>query len=124
MITIQAEIQAPEPPEVETWREWSPQTTVTPPPSTQARSVYTRHLLLQEYVFRAIQTAVYEEMEDGRLFASLPGFMGVWADGASREETRLELARTVNGWVLLKAQDHDGSIPVIHGLDLNGSAAT
>ena len=124
MTIIQRDIQILDPAEVGSWREWSYETTTTTAPTPAAWKTYTRHLLINEYITRAIQTAVYEKIEGGRLFASIPGLTGVWADGASFLETRHDLARAVHGWVVLKVRDRDGDIPVIQGLDLNGSAAT
>ena len=52
-----------------------------------------------EYLRAAMRKAQFEQMEDGKWFASIPELTGLWATGASVEEARKELAETLDGWI-------------------------
>lgn len=74
--------------------------------------------MFAEYIAKAMGKAVYEKMENGRFFATLPGFKGLWAEGRTVEATRRELISTLEDWLLLAIRCDD-DVPVIRGIDLN-----
>ncbi len=59
---------------------------------------------LRQYVDRALQLAEYIHDEDGVVVARVPQADGFYAQGASVEEARTELAEVVEGNVLLALQ--------------------
>ncbi|HEV8713507.1 MAG TPA: type II toxin-antitoxin system HicB family antitoxin [Candidatus Binatia bacterium] len=71
-----------------------------------------------EYIKTAMRHAQYEQMEDGRWFASIPGFDGLWADGSSREEAQQQLSEALDGWIYVHALRGQNRPPVIGGADL------
>jgi predicted RNase H-like HicB family nuclease len=74
--------------------------------------------MFAEYIAKAVEKAGYERMEDGRFFATLPGFKGLWAEGKTVEAARRELISSLEDWLLLAIRCGD-DIPVIGGIDLN-----
>ncbi len=56
-------------------------------------------------------------MEDDTWFAEIPGFNGVWANGASVEACRKELIEVLEEWLILKLRDND-PIPTVNGLKI------
>jgi predicted RNase H-like HicB family nuclease len=56
-------------------------------------------------------------LEDGSWFAEIPGFEGVWANGATVEECRQELQEVLEEWLILKIRDKD-TIPSIGELTI------
>jgi predicted RNase H-like HicB family nuclease len=74
--------------------------------------------MLTNYIISAMKKAHYEIMEDGRYWGEIPVLQGVWADGASLEETRTKLQEVLEDWILLGIRLNH-SIPVIDNIDLN-----
>ncbi len=74
--------------------------------------------ILTEYFQTAMSEARFELMENGRYFGTIPSARGCWADGATVEETREELASVFESWVLFGIQ-FGHPMPVIAGVDLN-----
>ncbi|NCO35953.1 MAG: type II toxin-antitoxin system HicB family antitoxin [Armatimonadetes bacterium] len=74
--------------------------------------------MITQFVEAAMGTAVYEKMDDGTLFGSIPDCPGVWATGPDEQACREELGEVFEEWLLLKLRDGD-SLPVIGGIDLN-----
>jgi predicted RNase H-like HicB family nuclease len=74
------------------------------------------HMLL-EYCERALQKAEYKKLEDGSWYAGIPGFEGVWANGATVENCRKELREVLEEWLLLKIRDND-PIPSLNGMEI------
>ena len=74
--------------------------------------------MLTVYIAKAVEKAEYEKMENGRFFATIPGFKGLWAEGKTVELARRELVSTLEDWVLLAFQFGD-RVPVIGGIDFN-----
>ncbi len=74
--------------------------------------------MFAEYLAKAVEKASYEKMENGRFFATLPGFKGLWAEGKTVESARRELISTLEDWLLLAIRCGD-EVPVIGGIDLN-----
>ncbi len=71
------------------------------------------------YFDGAIARCGLEKTEDGVWFAEIPGFDGLWAQGATRAEATEELRNALAGWLVLKIKDGDGDIPVIDHINLN-----
>jgi predicted RNase H-like HicB family nuclease len=73
--------------------------------------------MLTEYISAALRKALYKVLEDGSWFAEIPGFEGVWANGATVEECRQELQEVLEEWLILKIRDKD-VIPSIGDLEI------
>jgi predicted RNase H-like HicB family nuclease len=56
-------------------------------------------------------------MEDGDWFGAIPGFVGLWATGATQEACWVELRSTLEDWLLM-ALRHNEAVPVVDGIDL------
>jgi predicted RNase H-like HicB family nuclease len=68
------------------------------------------------YVHAAVQNAVYEELpEDEGIFASIPGFDGVWASAETEEACKAELESVLEGWLEL-SMEQDMPVPALDGL--------
>lgn len=52
-----------------------------------------------QYVDAAMRRASYEKMEDGTWFASIAGFVGLWASGSTVEDARRDLLEALDGWI-------------------------
>ena len=73
--------------------------------------------MLFEYVQKAIEKAIYKQLENGTWFAEIPGFLGVWANGKTVESCRKELWEVLEEWLILKLRERE-SIPKIRGVTL------
>ena len=71
--------------------------------------------MLTEYTDSVIEDAVYKKLDDGSWFAEVPGFEGVWANGATVEACRKELIEVLEEWLVLKLRDHE-PVPVVRGI--------
>ena len=47
----------------------------------------------------AMNHAQYEKTEEGDWFASIPGFVGLWATGQTVEAARKDLLEALDGWI-------------------------
>jgi predicted RNase H-like HicB family nuclease len=75
--------------------------------------------MLAEYIAKAVEKASYEKMENGRYFATIPGFKGLWAQGRTVEIARRELISTLEDWLLISFR-RGYPVPVLAGAcDLN-----
>lgn len=74
--------------------------------------------MLADYIAKSVEKASYEKMENGRYFAAIPGFKGLWAEGKIIEAARRELISTLEDWVLLAFRFGD-HVPVVAGIDFN-----
>lgn len=74
--------------------------------------------MFAEYLAKAVEKADYEKMGNGRFFATIHGFKGLWAEGASVESARRALLETLEDWILVAIRFGD-DIPVIGGINLN-----
>ena len=61
--------------------------------------------MLTEYIQAALKVAHYEMMEDGRFFATIKGLKGLWADGDTLEECRLNLIDTLEDWLFISIRE-------------------
>jgi predicted RNase H-like HicB family nuclease len=60
---------------------------------------------LDEYIKAAVSTARFERIEAGKkVYAELPGFRGVWAEGRTRQEAIRELRQVLSGWIELQME--------------------
>lgn len=78
--------------------------------------------MLTDWLNAAMETAEYEQMEDGNWFGHVTAIQGVWASEPTREETEKELRSVLEDWLLLSFQSGD-PIPVINGIELKSRAA-
>ena len=74
--------------------------------------------MLVEYIKKAMRLAQAEKMEDGRYFAKIPGFKGLWADGDNRKECLGELRLSLEEWLVI-ALRADEDLPELSGTSLN-----
>jgi predicted RNase H-like HicB family nuclease len=74
--------------------------------------------MLQKYIQNALKDSKYKMLEDGTWFVEIPGFEGVWANGNTVEDCRLELIEVLEEWLILKLKDDD-PVPVVNGIDIN-----
>ena len=74
--------------------------------------------MLTKYLQAAMKQAKYEFLEeDGLFYGELPGFQGVWGDGATLEECREVLQEVLEEWIVLGLQlGH--SLPEVDGIGL------
>jgi predicted RNase H-like HicB family nuclease len=71
---------------------------------------------LDDYIDAAITTARFERIESGqKVYAEIPAFRGVWAQGRTREEVRQELRNVLRGWIELQMERGE-DLPSIKGL--------
>ncbi len=73
--------------------------------------------MMAEYIHEAIKKATYKDLDNGMLFAEIPGFAGVWVTGTSVEECRDELIDVLGEWLILKIRDND-PLPVVNDIDI------
>ena len=74
--------------------------------------------MLTEYIEKALSLAKVEKTEDGRCFASIPGFKGLWADGDNQEECLSELRSSLEEWLVIALREDD-ELPELGGVTLN-----
>jgi len=74
------------------------------------------HSSLPEYLRAAMRKAQFERMENGEWFASIPGFVGLWAIGATEDEARRELETTLPEWIDISRSVGNSRLPEIDGL--------
>ena len=71
-----------------------------------------------EYLQAAMKRADYEQMADGRYFATIPKFDGLWAVGKTRDEAARELYAALDGWIDVHVKIGNERPPVIDDVDL------
>jgi predicted RNase H-like HicB family nuclease len=74
--------------------------------------------MITAYIRAAMEIAEFEQMENGRYFAAIPACQGFWAEGATIEECKAAMPEIFESWLLVALQ-HNYSLPVIAGIDLN-----
>ena len=71
---------------------------------------------LADYIEAALETARFEKIEDGtRVYAEIPAFRGVWADGRTRKEAKEQLRQVLKGWIELQIE-RSQPLPALNGL--------
>ena len=74
--------------------------------------------MLTRYIQAAMRRAAYEILPDDRsYYGRIPGLDGVWANAATLEACREELAEVLEEWILLGVSRQQ-SLPVIDGIEL------
>ena len=74
--------------------------------------------MLTQYLAAAMRHAHYEILQDnGSYYGEIPPCRGVYANAATLEECRSELAEVLEDWLLLRI-DENLPIPVIDGIEL------
>jgi predicted RNase H-like HicB family nuclease len=71
-----------------------------------------------EYLNVAMSHAEYEQIEDGRYFASIPKFDGLWAIGGTLEEAAQELYGALDNWIDVQIKIGQQKPPEIDGVSL------
>jgi predicted RNase H-like HicB family nuclease len=75
-----------------------------------------RFKTLEDYVSAALATARFEKIENGqKVYAEIPAFRGVWAQGHTREDAISELRETLEGWVELQLE-RGQELPSVNGM--------
>jgi predicted RNase H-like HicB family nuclease len=84
--------------------------------SVESKKPPQRVATLAEYARQALSMAEFEQTETGEWFASIPGFVGLWAGGPTKEDARQELIEALWGWLTVR---HDRGealrLPPING---------
>ncbi len=70
-----------------------------------------------EYMKAAMRNAKYQQMENGRFFATIPKCDGLWAIGQTRDEAASELYDALDGWLDAQIKIGKQRPPKIDGLD-------
>lgn len=73
---------------------------------------------LTDYIKRAMDSAVYEELEEGSWAGTIPECLGVLAFARDRESCEIELQSTLEDWMLVGFRMGD-PLPVLGEIDLN-----
>lgn len=74
--------------------------------------------MLIEYLDEAQKHARFEATEQGRVFGSLQGAPGVWAENQTQEQWAVELREVLEEWLILTLRRGE-KLPVFGELDLN-----
>ena len=77
---------------------------------------YTNVATYLEYTNAAMRHARFEQLEDGRWYASIPGLTGLWADGATKNETEKEHRSALDGWLHVNARVGKVTLPAFDGM--------
>ena len=73
---------------------------------------------LDEYINAAVSTARFEKIDAGsKIYAEIPDFRGVWAQGSTRQEVVGELRKVLTGWIELQLE-RGYELPVVKGARL------
>ncbi len=72
-----------------------------------------------EYLNEAMKRAKYERMENGRYFASIPKFEGLWASGATEDDAKRDLYLALDGWIDVQVKIGAKRVPDIDGVSLD-----
>jgi predicted RNase H-like HicB family nuclease len=82
----------------------------------------TKHLpeeIIERYLQEALKRTVHKTLEDGTLFAEIPGFTGVWASDEDLGACIAQLREALFDWLVLKIEQNDRNIPVVAEINLN-----
>ncbi len=74
--------------------------------------------MMTGYIEFAMKKAKFENLGDGTIYAEIPGFAGVWAEGDTIPEVREELREVLQEWIELRLPDNDLGIPVVGGMNV------
>ena len=74
--------------------------------------------MLMPYIQAALRHASYEILsDDGSFYGEIPVCNGVYANAATLEECRAQLAEVLEEWLFFRVYKHL-SLPVIDGIEL------
>ena len=74
--------------------------------------------MLSQYIQAAMRQAKYEILsDDGTFYGEIPDFQGVYANAATLEDCREELAEVLEEWIVFRLS-RNLSLPVVNGLRL------
>jgi predicted RNase H-like HicB family nuclease len=73
--------------------------------------------MIQAYIDAAMERAHYEMFDDESIYGEIPDCPGVFANEATLEQCRKVLEEVLEGWILLRLQEHL-ELPVIAGISL------
>ena len=74
--------------------------------------------MLSQYIQAAMRQAKYEILsDDGSFYGEITDFQGVYANAATLEECREELAEVLEEWIFFRLS-RSLSLPVVNGLRL------
>jgi len=74
--------------------------------------------MIIKYIENAMKLGQIEKSEDGRYFSTIPGFDGLWADGATKKQCMEELRLSLEEWLVSALRD-DEVLPENSGTSLN-----
>ena len=74
--------------------------------------------MLSDYLEAAMKRARFENTEQGRIFGTIGGAPGVWAEGTTRDECQDELREVLEEWLILSLRRGE-PLPVFGEYDLN-----
>ena len=78
--------------------------------------------ILTDYIEAAMCEAIFERLENGDYFGSIPSCQGVWASEATVEQCRVELRSVFEEWIVFGFRfGHE--LPEVAGINLNFSTA-
>lgn len=73
--------------------------------------------MLTEYIDAAMRHADFERLDDGTVYAHIPGLPGVYANAEGEAATRAELRSVLEGWIILGLRlGHQ--LPAVDGIEL------
>lgn len=74
--------------------------------------------MLTNYIRAAMRRATYEMLpDDGSFYGEIPGFEGVWANGANLEACREELEEALEEWIVMRLH-RNLPLPVVDGMEI------
>ena len=74
--------------------------------------------MLTDYINAALRRAHYEILPDDQsYYGEIPGMAGVYANAATLEDCRTELAEVLEEWILFRVS-RNLPLPVVDGLEL------
>ena len=74
--------------------------------------------MLTQYIQAAMRQAKYEILnDDGSFYGEIPDFQGVYANAATLEDCREELAEVLEEWIFFRLS-RNLSLPTVNGLRL------
>jgi predicted RNase H-like HicB family nuclease len=74
--------------------------------------------MLTEYIRVVLKSAVFEPLEEGELFCSVPQFRGAWSKATTHQECLEKLASVLEEFILMDLQDGI-AIPEVDGMKLH-----
>ena len=65
----------------------------------------------RKYRLKALRRAEIERLADGRYFASIPGFVGLWAEGKTAQAARRNLSARLPDWCEVHTKIGKNALP-------------